>query len=48
MIPVRNECICSIQRALKCARREFKLYLFTEVYDVHLSVCEDVAGSGAV
>ncbi len=42
-------CICSIQRALKCAKREFKLYLFTEVQYVmsHLSVCEDVAGSGA-
>ncbi len=32
MIPVRSERICSIQRALKCARCEFKLYLFTEVY----------------
>ncbi len=40
--------VCSIQRALKCARREFKLYLFTEVYDVHSSVCEDAAGSSAV
>ncbi len=26
MIPVRSERICSVQRALKCARREFKLY----------------------
>ncbi len=26
---------------------EFKLYLFTVVYDVHSSVCEDAAGSGA-
>ncbi len=43
MIPVRNECMCSIQRALKCARCKFKLYLFTEVYDVHSSVCEDAA-----
>ncbi len=32
----RREHICSIQRALKCARREFKLYLFTEVYYVTL------------
>ncbi len=32
MIPVRSERICSMQSALKCARREFKLYLFTEVY----------------
>ncbi len=36
MIPVRSERICSIQRALKCARCEFKLYLFTEVYYVTL------------
>ncbi len=29
--------VCSIlQRAIKCARREFKLYLFTEVYYVTL------------
>ncbi len=35
MVPVRRERICSIQRALKCARRE--LYLFTEVYYVTLS-----------
>ncbi len=49
MIPVRNEFIC----IYKCARCEFKLYLFTEVYYVtfhssliHLSVCEDIAGSG--
>ncbi len=34
MIPVQS--VCSIQRALKCARREFKLYLFTEVYYVTL------------
>ncbi len=27
IIPVRSERICSIQRALKCARREFKLDL---------------------
>ncbi len=44
LIPVRRECICSIQRALKCARRAFKLYIFTEVYDdIYSSVCEDVA-----
>ncbi len=30
MIPVQS--VCSKQRALKCARREFKLYLFTEEY----------------
>ncbi len=36
MIPVRSECIYSIQSALKCARRELKLYIFTEVYDVTL------------
>ncbi len=36
MIPVRSECICSMQSALKCTRREFKLYIFTEVYDVTL------------
>ncbi len=47
MIPVRNECICSIKRELKCVKREFKLHLFTEVYDVHSSVCEEAAGSGA-
>ncbi len=28
--------IYSIQSALKCARRELKLYIFTEVYDVTL------------
>ncbi len=28
--------LCSIQRALKCVRREIKLYLFTEVYYVTL------------
>ncbi len=28
--------IYSIQSALKCARHEFKLYIFTEVYDVTL------------
>ncbi len=38
MIPVRSERIYSIQSALKCARRELKLYIFTEVYDVTL-VC---------
>ncbi len=51
IIPVRSEHICSIQIALKCARREFKLYLFTEVYYVTLHasqvsfvcVCVDVA-----
>ena len=42
MIPVRSERICSIQSALKCVRREFKFYLFTELMS-HLSVCEDVA-----
>ncbi len=42
-IPPWFRCICSIQRALKYARREFKLYLFTELYDVY----EDAAGSGA-
>ncbi len=26
--------VCSIQRAFMCARREFKLYIFTEVYYV--------------
>ncbi len=31
MIPVQSEHVCSIQRALKCVRRELKLYLFTEV-----------------
>ncbi len=31
--------ICSIQRAWKCARREFKLYLFTEIYYVTLCPC---------
>ncbi len=31
-----NERIYSIQSALKCARRELKLYIFTEVYDVTL------------
>ncbi len=36
MIPVRSERIYSIQSALKCARRELKLYIFTEVYDVTL------------
>ncbi len=36
MIPVRSEHIYSIQSALKCARRELKLYIFTEVYDVTL------------
>ncbi len=38
MIPVRSKRIYSIQSALKCARRELKLYIFTEVYDVTL-VC---------
>ncbi len=33
---VRSERIYSIQSALKCARREFKFYIFTEVYDVTL------------
>ncbi len=33
MIPVRSERIYSIQSALKCARCELKLYIFTEVYD---------------
>ncbi len=28
--------VYSIQSVLKCARREFKLYIFTEVYDVTL------------
>ncbi len=36
MIPVRSERIYSIHSALKCARRELKLYIFTEVYDVTL------------
>ncbi len=36
MIPVRSERIYSIQSAYKCARRELKLYIFTEVYDVTL------------
>ncbi len=36
MIPVRSKRIYSIQSALKCARRELKLYIFTEVYDVTL------------
>ncbi len=36
MIPVRSEHIYSIQSALKCARRELKWYIFTEVYDVTL------------
>ncbi len=36
MIPVRSDRIYSIQSALKCARRESKLYIFTEVYDVTL------------
>ncbi len=36
MIPVRSERIYSIQSVLKCARRELKLYIFTEVYDVIL------------
>ncbi len=36
MIPVRSERIYSIQSALKCARRELKLNIFTEVYDVTL------------
>jgi len=36
MIPVRSEHIYSIQSALKCARHELKLYIFTEVYDVTL------------
>ncbi len=36
MIPVRSERICSMQSALKCARHEFKLYIFTEVYNVTL------------
>ncbi len=35
-IPVWSERVCSIQRASKCGRREFKLYLFTEVYYVTL------------
>ncbi len=41
MIPVRSEHIYSIQSALKCARRELKLYIFTEVSYMmsHLSVC---------
>ncbi len=34
--PSLIERICSNQRALKCARREFKLDLFTEVYFVTL------------
>ncbi len=38
MIPAWNECICSIKRLLKCTRREFKLYLFTEVCYVPLHV----------
>ncbi len=38
MISVRSERIYSIQSALKCARRELKLYIFTEVYDVTLRV----------
>ncbi len=37
MIPVRSERIYSIQSALKCARHELKLYIFTEVYDVTLA-----------
>ncbi len=37
-IPVRSERIYSIQSAYKCARCEFKLYIFTEVYDITL-VC---------
>ncbi len=36
MIPVQSERIYSIQSALKCARRELKLYIFTEVSDVTL------------
>ncbi len=36
MIPVRSERIYSIQSVLKCASRELKLYIFTEVYDVTL------------
>ncbi len=36
MIPVQSKRICSIQRALKCVRHEFRLYLFTEVYYVTL------------
>ncbi len=36
MIPVRNERIYTIQSALKCAGRELKCYIFTEVYDVTL------------
>ncbi len=38
MILVRRERIYSIQRLLKCARRVFKLYLFTEVYYVCASL----------
>ncbi len=38
MIPIRSKRIYSIQSALKCARRELKLYIFTEVYDVTLVV----------
>ncbi len=39
-----GECICFMQSALKCARREFKLYIFTEVAYImsYASVCEDV------
>ncbi len=37
-IPVQNERIRFIKRALKCMRREFKLYLFTEVYYATLVV----------
>ncbi len=36
VIPVRSEHIYSIQSAYKCARRELKLYIFTEVYDITL------------
>ncbi len=33
---IRSERIYSIQSAYKCARRELKLYIFTEVYDFTL------------
>ncbi len=42
MIPVRSERIYYIQIALKCARREFKLYIYLQRYMMsHSSVCED-------
>ncbi len=31
---LESNCICSIQRALKCKRHEFKLHLFTDVHYV--------------